>query len=325
MQTSEVPGTGLAVSRLVLGTMNIGDTVDEAGAAAMLDAAAEAGITMVDTANGYAGSRCEQILGGLLRERPGRFRVASKVGIPHPDAGGAPPLSRKAIHACVEGSLARLGVERLDVYYLHQPDRATPLAETLDTVAELADAGTIGALGVSNFAAWQIAELRHAAVAAGAPAPAFSQPLYNLLARRIEEEYVEFSRTTGLFDVVYNPLGGGLLSGRHSFDTPPADGRFGSSGLAAMYRDRYWNEGLFRAVEALSRVAADAGIGLPELALRWLVGRDSVGAVLIGASKVSQLHANVAAAERGPLPDDVVAACDVVWADLRGPVPAYNR
>ncbi|MEQ3553181.1 aldo/keto reductase [Pseudonocardia nematodicida] len=325
MQTTEVPGTGLTVSRLVLGTMNIGDTVDRDGAAAMLDAAAEAGITMIDTANGYAGSRCEEILGGLLRERPGRFDVASKVGIPHPDAGGAPPLSAKAIHACVEGSLTRLGVEKLDVYYLHQPDRATPFAETLETVAALADAGTIGALGVSNFAAWQIAELRHAAVVAGAPQPTFSQPLYNLLARRIEEEYAEFSRTAGLFDVVYNPLGGGLLSGRHSFDAPPADGRFGSSGLATMYRDRYWSEGLFRGVEALSRVAADAGIGLPELALRWLVGNDGVGAVLIGASKVEQLHANVAAAERGRLPDDVVAACDAVWTDLRGPVPAYNR
>ena len=324
MQTTEVPGTG-PVSRLVLGTMNIGDTVDRDTAATMLDAAAEAGITMIDTANGYAGSRCEQILGELLRDRPDRFRVASKVGIPHSDAGGAPPLSRKAIHACIEGSLTRLGVERLDVYYLHQPDRATPIAETLETVAELADAGTVGALGVSNFAAWQIAELRHAAIATGAPQPVFSQPLYNLLARRIDEEYVEFSRTAGLFDVVYNPLGGGLLSGRHSFDAPPSDGRFGSSGLATMYRDRDWNEGLFRAVEALSGVAADAGLDLPELALRWLVGRENVGAILVGASKVEQLHANVAAAERGPLPEDVVAACDAVWVDLRGPVPAYNR
>lgn len=322
MQSSEVPGAGLTVSRLVLGTMNIGDTVDAATAARMLDAAAEAGITMLDTANGYAGSRCEEILGSL---RLDRFGVATKVGIPHPDAGDAPPLSRKAIRACIQGSLSRLGLDRVDVYYLHQPDRATSFAETLTAIAELVASGTVGSLGVSNFAAWQIAELRCAAAETGAPEPVFSQPLYNLLARRIEEEYVEFSARTGLFDIVYNPLGGGLLSGRHRFEAPPADGRFGSSKLATMYRDRYWNPVLFDAVGRLAAIAEQAGLPLPELALRWLLTRQNVGAVLVGASSVDQLQRNVAAAERGPLDADLMARCDEVWADLRGPVPAYNR
>ena len=325
MQNAQVPGTGTTVSRLVLGTMNSGDTVDAATAARMLDAAAEAGITMLDTANGYAGSRCEQILGELLRSRRDRFAVASKVGIPHPDAGGAPPLSAKAIHACLQGSMARLGVERLDVYYLHQPDRATPFAETLAAVGELVADGTVGALGVSNFAAWQIAELRRVAAETGTPAPVFSQPLYNLLARRVEEEYAEFSAHAGLFDIVYNPLGGGLLTGKHRFDAVPTDGRFGSSGLATMYRERYWNAELFDAVGRLAAVADEAGIGLPELALRWLLGRELVDAVLVGASSVDQLQRNVAAAEKGPLEADLLARCDEVWADLRGPVPAYNR
>jgi aryl-alcohol dehydrogenase-like predicted oxidoreductase len=320
MQSTEV--AGLAVSRLVLGTMNIGDTVDADTAARMLDAAAEAGITMLDTANGYAGSRCEEILGTL---HPERFTVATKVGIPHPDAGGAPPLSAEAIQACIQGSLARLGLDRVDVYYLHQPDRATPVQETLGAIAELVAAGTVGSLGVSNFAAWQIAELRRVAAETGAPQPAFSQPLYNLLARRIEEEYVEFSVQAGLFDIVYNPLGGGLLTGRHRFEDVPADGRFGSSKLATMYRDRYWNPVLFDAVGRLAAIAEEAGLPLPELALRWLLTREAVGAVLVGASSVEQLHRNIAAAERGPLDADLMAACDDVWADLRGPVPAYNR
>ena len=322
MQSTEVPGTGLTVSRLVLGTMNIGDTVGAATAARMLDAAAEAGITMLDTANGYAGSRCEQILGEL---RLGRFSVATKVGIPHPDAGGAPPLSAKAIQACIQGSLSRLGVDRVDVYYLHQPDRATPFAETLGAIIELVAEGTVGSLGVSNFAAWQIAELRRVAAETGAPQPVFSQPLYNLLARRIEEEYVEFSAHAALFDIVYNPLGGGLLTGRHRFDEPPTDGRFGSSNLATMYRDRYWNPVLFDAVARLGAFADEAGLPLPELALRWLLTRETVGAVLIGASSVDQLQRNIAAAERGPLEADLLARCDGVWADLRGPSPTYNR
>jgi aryl-alcohol dehydrogenase-like predicted oxidoreductase len=320
MESTEV--TGFSVSRLVLGTMNIGDTVDAATAARMLDAAAEAGITMLDTANGYAGSRCEEILGEL---RLGRFSIATKVGIPHPDAGGAPPLSAKAIHACLKGSLSRLGLDRVDVYYLHQPDRATPFAETLAAIAELVESGTVGTLGVSNFAAWQIAELRRVAAETGAPPPVFSQPLYNLLARRIEEEYVEFSAQAGLFDIVYNPLGGGLLTGRHRLDALPSDGRFGSSKLATMYRDRYWNPVLFDAVARLGAIANQAGLPLPELALRWLLTRETVGAVLVGASSVDQLQRNIAAAERGALDADLLARCDEVWADLRGPVPAYNR
>jgi aryl-alcohol dehydrogenase-like predicted oxidoreductase len=320
MESTEV--AGLSVSRLVLGTMNIGDTVDADTAARMLDAAAEAGITMIDTANGYAGSRCEEILGTL---QPERFRVATKAGIPHPDAGGAPPLSAKAIRACIEGSLSRLRLDRVDVYYLHQPDRATPIEETLGAIGELVAAGTVGALGVSNFAAWQIAELRRGAADTGAPQPVFSQPLYNLLARRIEEEYVEFSAHAGLFDIVYNPLGGGLLTGRHRFDDVPTDGRFGSSKVATMYRDRYWNAELFDAVGRLAAIADQAGLPLPELALRWLLTRETVGAVLVGASSVEQLQRNITAAERGPLDADVLARCDEVWAGLRGPVPAYNR
>jgi aryl-alcohol dehydrogenase-like predicted oxidoreductase len=320
MESTEV--AGLSVSRLVLGTMNIGDTVDADTAARMLDAAAEAGITMIDTANGYAGSRCEEILGTL---QPERFRVATKAGIPHPDAGGAPPLSAKAIRACIEGSLSRLRLDRVDVYYLHQPDRATPIEETLGAIGELVAAGTVGALGVSNFAAWQIAELRRVAADTGAPQPVFSQPLYNLLARRIEEEYVEFSAHAGLFDIVYNPLGGGLLTGRHRFDDVPTDGRFGSSKVATMYRDRYWNAELFDAVGRLAAIADQAGLPLPELALRWLLTRETVGAVLVGASSVEQLQRNITAAERGPLDADVLARCDEVWAGLRGPVPAYNR
>ncbi len=320
MESTEV--AGIPVSRLVLGTMNIGDTVDADTAARMLDGAAEAGITMLDTANGYAGSRCEEILGTL---RPGRFGVATKVGIPHADAGGAPPLSSKAIQACIQGSLSRLGLDRVDVYYLHQPDRATPFAETLGAIAELVASGTVGSLGVSNFAAWQIAELRRVAAETGAPRPVFSQPLYNLLARRIEEEYIEFSAHAGLFDIVYNPLGGGLLTGRHRFDAVPTEGRFGDSKLATMYRDRYWNAELFDAVGRLASIAEQAGLPLPELALRWLLTRETVGAVLVGASSVEQLQRNIAAAERGPLDADLVTHCDEVWADLRGPVPAYNR
>jgi aryl-alcohol dehydrogenase-like predicted oxidoreductase len=311
--------------RLALGTMTFGDTVDADVAATMLDVALDAGVTMIDTANGYAGGATESMLAGLLAGRRDQVRLATKAGMPHPDAAGRPPLSGPALRASLEGSLRRLGVERVDLFYLHQPDRATPLDETLATVAELVGEGKVGSLGVSNFAAWQIAEVNYTADRVGAPRPVVAQQLYNLVARRLEEEYFEFASTTGLQTMVYNPLGGGLLSGRHSFADRPTEGRFGDSRLAAMYTERYWNPDLFAAIDTLARIADEAGMPLSELALRWLLGQERVSSVLLGGSKVSHLRANLAAAAKGPLPDDVVKACADVGVALRGPMPAYNR
>jgi aryl-alcohol dehydrogenase-like predicted oxidoreductase len=321
----EVPGVEVPMSSLVLGTMTFGDTVDAAGAAKMLDTALDAGITAVDTANGYAGGETERILGELLPARRDRISLATKAGMPHPDAGEHSPLSPQGLRASVEGSLSRLGVERIDLFYLHQPDRACALTDTLATIASLVAEGKIGALGVSNFAAWQIAELNRTADEVGAPRPVIAQQLYNLLARRVEEEYVEFADAAGLLTVVYNPLAGGLLTGRHSFERDPSSGRFADSRLAEMYRERYWDERLFDAIERLTAIAENAGIPLVELSLRWVLGKPATSAVLLGGSKAEQLEANIAALAAGPLPEDVVEACDAVGAFLRGPMPAYNR
>ncbi|MET8416790.1 aldo/keto reductase [Streptomyces sp. NPDC005098] len=321
----ELPHVPVPLSCLVLGTMTFGDTADRATAAAMVDAALDAGITGVDTANGYAGGESERILAELLPGRRDRVVLATKAGIPHPDQGEHAPLSAEGLRAALDGSLKRLGTDHIDLFYLHQPDRRTPLTETLATVAEFVQAGKILALGVSNFAAWQIAELNRVADEVGAPRPVVAQQLHNLLARRIEEEYTEYAAVTGLRTMVYNPLGGGLLTGRHSFEQAPDNGHFGDSKLAAMYRERYWNEDLFRAVTDLTRIASDAGLPLTGLALRWLLSRPSTDALLLGGSKVEHLKANIGAVSAGPLPTDVLAACDEVGARLRGPMPAYNR
>jgi aryl-alcohol dehydrogenase-like predicted oxidoreductase len=320
-----LPGIETPLSRLVLGTMTFGDTVDETGAAAMLDMALEAGITGVDTANAYAGGTTEEILAKLLPTRRDRVVLATKAGMPHADAGEHALLSARGMRAALEGSLRRLGVDHVDLFYLHPPARSTPLAETLGTVADFVREGKIRALGVSNYAAWQIAEIARTADAVAAPKPVVAQQLYNLLARRIEEEYLEYAGTSGLRTMVYNPLGGGLLTGRHSFEQAPTSGRFGDSRLAAMYRQRYWDPRLFEAVTALTEIADAAGLSLIDLSLRWLIGRDNVDAVLLGGSRIEHLRANIAAVQKGPLPTGVAAACDEVGARLRGPMPAYNR
>ncbi|MDR7304017.1 aldo/keto reductase [Haloactinomyces albus] len=320
-----LPGVHRPLSGLVLGTMTFGDTVDSADAQRMLGMALDAGITGIDTANGYAGGMSEEILGKLLPAHREKIVLATKAGMPHPDAGEHSPLSATGLRKSVEGSLRRLGTENIDVLYLHQPDRTAPLTETLTTVAELVSEGKIGALGVSNFAAWQIAEINRIADELGAPRPIVAQQLYNLLARRIEEEYTEFAEVTGLLTMVYNPLCGGLLTGRHSFEQNPAAGRFGDSRLAEMYRKRYWDAALFDAVNQLAAVADDAGMSLIELSLRWLLSKQTTGALLLGGSKVEHLQANIDIAAAGPLPAEVVETCDAVGASLRGPMPAYNR
>lgn len=322
--TNNAPQTP-PISRLVLGTMTFGDTADEVTAANMIDEALDAGITTIDTANAYAGGATEEILSRLLKGRRDQVILATKAGMPHPDHADNSPLSPDGLRNSVEGSLRRLGTDRIDLFYLHQPDRATPLQETLRTVADLVAEGKIGALGVSNFAAWQIADTIYAAQEVGAPTPVVAQQLYNLVARRVEEEYLEFAATHSIHTMVYNPLGGGLLTGKHAFDAKPTEGRYGDSKLAAMYTQRYWDRQLFDAIGDLAAIAKDAGMPLAELSLRWLSYRDGVGSLLLGGSKVEQLRMNIQAIANGPLAEDVVGACDAVGAQLRGPMPAYNR
>jgi aryl-alcohol dehydrogenase-like predicted oxidoreductase len=310
---------------MVLGTMTFGDTVDVAGAGALVDLALDAGITHIDTANGYSAGEAERILAKVLAGKRDAVTIATKAGMYPGDTDGNSPLSPKGLRLSLEASLSRLGTDYVDLFYLHQPDRAASLENTLSTVAELVAEGKIRTLGVSNFAAWQIGEVVRVADRTGAPRPVVAQQLYNLLARRIEDEYAEYADVTGLVTMVYNPLGGGLLTGRHSFTDEPGEGRFGDSRLAVMYRQRYWNTPIFEAIAALSTIADDAGLPLTELALRWLRSKPAAGPILLGGSRTSHLQSNIDALGRGPLSDDLVAACDEVGATLRGPMPAYNR
>ena len=325
LATTELPGLDPPLSQLVLGTMTFGDTVDIHTARAMVDAALDAGITSLDTANGYAAGRSEEILGEILDGRRDAATIATKAGIYPGDAGDAPLLSARGLRSSLEASLRRLRTDHVDVYYLHQPDRSVPIDETVSALGEFVREGKVRAIGVSNFSAWQIGDVFAACDTLGTPRPILAQQLYNLVARRIEAEYVEFATTKGLGTIVYNPLGGGLLTGRHSFSESPAEGRFGSSALATMYKDRYWNPETFAVIEALGAIASEAGITLPELSLRWLLSKPVVSAVLLGGSKPHQLEANITAAQAGPLTDDVIAACDEAGLALAGSMPGYNR
>jgi aryl-alcohol dehydrogenase-like predicted oxidoreductase len=240
--------------------------------------------------------------------------------------GGAPDeigLSRTAIRKAIDASLTRLGTDYLDLYYLHMPDYDTPIEETLETMEELVRAGKLRFPAVSNYAAWQVAEILWICEKRGYHPYFISQPMYNLIARGIEDEYLPFCQRFGVAVVPYNPLAGGLLTGKHSRQGGPTPGtRFDGN---KMYQARYWLDDDFAAVEELRSIAAEAGKTLVELALQWLLTQPAVDSIILGASRLEQLQENLKAAESARLDKSVLERCDAVWKRLRGVTPQYNR
>jgi aryl-alcohol dehydrogenase-like predicted oxidoreductase len=303
--------------------MTFGAQTDEATAQRIMDCCLDAGINFIDTANVYNGGAAETIVGKTLRGRRDKVIMASKV---RGKMGGAPDeigLSRTAIRKAIDASLTRLGTDYLDLYYLHMPDYDTPIEETLETMEELVRAGKLRFPAVSNYAAWQVAEILWICEKRGYHPYFISQPMYNLIARGIEDEYLPFCQRFGVAVVPYNPLAGGLLTGKHSRQGGPTPGtRFDGN---KMYQARYWLDDDFAAVEELRSIAAEAGKTLVELALQWLLTQPAVDSIILGASRLEQLQENLKAAESARLDKSVLERCDAVWKRLRGVTPKYNR
>lgn len=322
VQRRPLGGTDLTTSRLVFGTMTFGSQVDKAEATQMLDASLAAGVTTFDTANAYNNGRSEEILGAWLPAHRDEVVIATKVCNPMGPGPDDVGLSQKAIVKAIDASLQRLQTDYVDLYYLHKPDCNTSIEESLAALQGLVQAGKIRYGATSNYAAWQMAEMLWLAERNGWQPLRVSQPMYNLIARRVDEEYAAFSARCGISNIVYNPLAGGLLTGKHQ---PDADPHPGSRFTQDAYRQRYWNTAQFAAVDRLQELATQFGLTLVELSFRWLLSRPLVDAVLIGASSLSQLHANLAACQGSTLEDRLLEQCDEVWQTLRGAAPSYNR
>jgi aryl-alcohol dehydrogenase-like predicted oxidoreductase len=315
--------TNLRVSRLCFGTMTFGGQTDEAAAQCMVDRCLEAGINFFDTANLYNQGRAETILAQALAGRRDQVILATKVRGKMGEGPDEQGLSRAAILKAMDASLRRLRTDYVDLYYLHQPDYDTPIEETLATLEELVRAGKVRFPAVSNYAAWQVCEIHWLAEKNGFHPPYISQPMYNLLARGIEEEYLPFCQRFGVAVVPYNPLAGGLLTGKHAPERGPLAGsRFDGN---TMYLDRYWHDDYFAAVEDLQVIAREAGKTLVELSLQWLLSQPVVDSIILGASRLEQLEENLRACGGGPLDPETLARCDAVWKRLRGITPKYNR
>jgi aryl-alcohol dehydrogenase-like predicted oxidoreductase len=322
METRTLPHTDLTVSRACLGTMTFGSQADEAAAARMIGFAIDRGINFFDTANTYNKGVTESIMGRILKGRRGQVVLASKVRFPMGSAPDEAGLSRAAMLKAIDASLQRLQTDHLDLYYLHAPDYAVPIEESLETMDRLVRAGKVRYPAISNYAAWQVVEMHWICERNGYQPPYVSQPMYNLLARGIEQEYVAMCKAFGVSTVVYNPLAGGLLTGKQKRERPLPGTRFDNNQL---YLDRYWHPAYFDAVEELRGVAEKAGRSLVGLSLDWLLYHSAADSVILGASTLEQLQQNVDAFDSGPLPEDALAGCDAVWRKLRGITPKYNR
>jgi aryl-alcohol dehydrogenase (NADP+) len=293
--------------------MTFGLQCDEATSHSILDRAAEGGITFIDTADVYplggdlsTVGETERIVGSWLRGKRDQFVVATKcfgrTGPAPWDQGN----SRKHILDAVEGSLRRLGIDYIDLYQLHGPDPQTPIDETLGALDDLVRAGKVRYVGCSNFPAYKVARALGRSEACSFARFASVQPRYNLLFRQIERELLPLCAEEGVGVVPYNPIAGGLLSGKHDPSSPPTDGtRFTLGNAATTYQSRYWHDREFATVEELGKVAHREGVSLVTLSVGWVLAHPAVTAPIVGASRPSQLDASLAAADFA-LPEELM-------------------
>ena len=297
--------TGLQVSRLCLGTMTFGLQSDEPTAIAIMDRAAEAGLDFLDSSDAYplggdlaSRGRTEEIIGRWLHGKRDRFIIATKCFAPTGPAPFDQGNSRKHIMSAVDDSLRRLQTDYIDLYQLHGYDPATPIDETLGALDDLVHAGKVRYVGCSNFLTYQLVRAIGRSETLRLVRLDSVQPRYNLLFRQIEREMLPFCEEEGVGVIPYNPIAGGLLSGKHAFSGPPPDGsRFTLGWAGQIYQERYWNERAFGTVEGLRKLADQAGVSLVTLSVAWVLANTAITAPIIGASRPDQLEVSVAAAE----------------------------
>ena len=278
----EVPVVGL-------GCNNFGSRIDEGATRSVVDAALDVGVTFFDTADIYGGTQSETFLGRILEGRREKVVLATKFGmeVDRTRRGAAPAYVRRALG----DSLRRLRTDRIDLYQLHEPDPATPIADTLEALDGLVREGKIREIGCSNFSGAQLLEAS-AAVEDGAARFVSVQNELNLLDREDEHDALPVAEQLGLAYIPYFPLANGLLTGKYRPGVVPEGSRLARSRRA----EQLLTEGTFAHLDALERFAAERGHSILELAIGWLLAHAPVASVIAGATTAEQVRANAAAA-----------------------------
>ncbi|KAK5079787.1 hypothetical protein LTR70_007599 [Exophiala xenobiotica] len=321
---------------IVFGAMTIGKAGVEqtrvhtlGETAAILDVFQRHGHNEIDTSRYYGQGSSEEFLGDLDWQKRGlamdtKYYPTAGRGMPGPQTSHKPAELRENLMA----SLKALKCEKIDMWYLHGPDRTTPYAETLEEVDKLYSEGYFKRFAISNYMAWEVAQINELCIKNGWVRPSVYQGVYNAIHRSVEAELFPCLRHYGMAFYNYNPLAGGYLTDRYHREQQGENIEKGSrfdpyTWQGKGYRARYWNDSMFDALEILRPVAKEHGLTEAECALRWmthhsLLKRENGDAVIIGASSTKHLEDNLVDLEKGPLPDEVVKAFDAGWEKTRG-------
>ena len=301
MEYVRLGASGLLVSPLCVGTMMFGDRTDAAESTRIVHAARDAGVNFIDTADAYAKTDSERIVGAAIKGERRRWILATKVGnvlTEKPVDGG---LSRRWVLAACDDSLARLSTDYIDVYYLHRDDYETPLAETIGAIGDLIRAGKIRYFGVSNYRGWRIAEIVAECAAQGVPPPVVCQPYYNLLNRQPEVEILPACDYYGIGVAPYSPIARGVLTGKYVPGAPvPEDSRHSRGD--ARFRETEQRAESYAIAQTLAAHAAKTGRTLTQFALAWLWANRIVTSIIAGPRTLEQWQ-------------DYVAAVGTAWSD----------
>ncbi len=312
MEYRHLGASGLKVSPLWLGTMMFGDQTNEADATAIVDATRAAGINAIDTADVYAKGESERIVGRLIKADRPRWVLATKVANAMGDDPNQRGTSRRWITQAVEHSLRRLGTDWIDLYYLHRDDEATPMEETVATMARLIEQGKVLHWGLSNFRGWRLARIVELSRQMGVPQPVALQPPYSAVTRGIEVELLPACAHYGLGAVTYSPLARGVLSGKYKPDAePPPDSRAARADKRLMQTE--WRRESLLLAQDFAAHAAAQGVSPSQLAIAWVLNNRLVGGVIGGPRTLAQWQDYIAALAVRVTPEDEA------WVDARVP------
>jgi len=325
MKIKSMGRTGLKVSEICLGTMTFGNQADEATSFAIMDTADRGGVHFFDTADVYplgGGPErvgiTEEIVGRWIESRGARERIVlatkcrGRMGEGPNDEG----LSRKHVLRACEESLRRLRTDYIDLYQTHAPDPTTPIDETLRALDDLVRSGKVRYVGCSNYPAWQLAEALWTSDKYNLARYDCAQPRYNLLFRMIEDEILPLCRAHGVGVIAYNPLAGGMLTGRYRQAREVQPGtRFALEHAGELYRRRYWQDAVFDAVQSLEDFFRPRGKSLTHVALAWVLAQPGITSAILGASRPEQLEDSLRGVEV-TLDDEERKVCDEVWYTL---------
>lgn len=292
--------TGVKVSELCFGTMSFGDTADEAESGRMFKRCLDVGINFFDCANVYAGGKSEEILGRLMADIRDELVITTKGWGQTKDGINNRGSSRRHLKMAVEDSLRRLNTDRIDVYFLHQFDKETPIDESLRALDDLVREGKILYPAISNWAAWQVALALGISAREGLARIECLQPMYNLVKRQAEVEILPLAQDQQIGVIPYSPLGGGLLTGKYTKTNRPDQGRIIEN---QMYAKRYSEDLYYQVATDFTEYANAKGQHPATLAVAWAMTHPAVTSAIIGARNVEQLEASLAALDVDMTPE----------------------